>query len=449
MSNSVKKGKSGKFFLRPGAIIAISFLLVILVGSVLLICPFSLNDGASISYIDSLFTSVSAVCVTGLISADAYDTFNIFGRIVLAILIQVGGLGVTTFSIGLILISNGNLSVRQSTILKEAWNIDTFKDLKSIFIKVLLYTLVVEVVGAFLSVISFAQHMPLDRAFGTAFFHSIAAFNNSGFDILGGYKSLFDYRNDVFLNIVTCLLIMLGGIGFLVVLDMIKCKFNIKKFKLHTKIVLLVSVILWVLGFFLIKLCEWDNISWLGSWFFSVSSRTAGFSTFPIGDMKQGTLLVIIFLMFVGAAPGSTGGGIKVTTFFVIMLSIKSTITSSRNQIFKRSIKDEIIKKAFGIVILGIILVGLSTFAITAIEGVQLLNGRTYDMMDYFFECVSAFGTVGLSTGFTPFYSWGSKLIFIVGMFIGRLGPMTIATLWKRKENLSTARYLDESISIG
>lgn len=448
-SKKNKNKRKRKFSLKPGAVIVLSFLSVILLGSILLILPISIKEGQSLSYIDSLFTSVSAVCVTGLATKDIYDTFTIFGQAVVAILIQLGGLGVTTFSVGLIMISNGTLSVRQSTIIKENWNIDTFKDIKKVFFKVLLYTAVCELIGAFLSVISFSQHMEIGKAFATGFFHSIASFNNAGFDILGGFSSLVNYSNDVLLNIVTCLLIMLGGIGFLVVIDVIKCKFRFKKFKLHTKVVLCMNFFLWLFNFFIIKFLDWNNLAWNEAFFFSVSTRTAGFSVTPLSTLNQSTLVLFSVLMYIGCAPGSTGGGIKVTTMYVIFIHLRSVFTGRYPHAFKKAVSKGDIRKACGLILLSLALILLSTFGLSCIEQTKVINGITYDAFDFFFESVSAFATVGLSTGFTPYFHWGSKIIIILVMFIGRIGPMTIATLFSKEEVLSTARYLEENISIG
>lgn len=446
-----------KFHLRPSTKICLSFLAVILIGSFILWLPVSLKD-PSVKYIDLLFTSTSAVCVTGLIATDAYNSFTIFGQAVLAILIQLGGLGVTTLSIALILLTNGSLNFSQNSLVKEAWNIENYKGIKSIFGYVLLYTGIVESIGVILSAISFCNYFlanpnlpdsSVARGVGMAFFHSIAAFNNSGFDIMGNYVNLIPFQSDILLNLTTMGLIVFGGIGFLVVIDICKKKFNIKKFKLHTKVVLLMTFILLFGGGLLIKLCEMSNISWIGAFFFSVSARTAGFSTYPVKGFQDSTLIVLIILQFIGAAPGSTGGGIKVTTFFVIIMYLKSTVTNGQTKAFKKGISDDTVKKSFMIFLLALGVIFLGTLIISSVEHQKTLDGYQYDALDYFFETTSAFGTVGLSTGYTPYFTVTSKLVLIALMYIGRLGPLTLATLYKGKQTTSTAKYLDEHISIG
>lgn len=445
--------KRSRFKLRPGAMICLSFLIVILLGSAILMLPISVKEGVKLNYIDSLFTTVSAVCVTGLASVDIYDTFTIFGQAIVAILIQLGGLGVTSLSVGVILIYSGGLSTAQSKLIKEAWNIDTLKGLKSIFYKVLLYNVICETIGACLSLIVFSQDFSFGRALGTSIFHSIASFNNSGFDIIGGFRNLTPYSEDILLNLTTTSLIILGGIGFLVVIDVVKKRFNIKKLALNSKIILSVTAVLLLGGMVAIKLSEMENITWLGAWFFSVSCRTAGFSTFDIYLMRESTKSIMILLQFIGAAPGSTGGGIKVTTFFILLVSVRSCISSHRTHAFKRDISEDTQKKSFLIMFMAAVLVIVSALIISAIEQnpVITVNGvnRTYGILDYIFETVSAFATVGLSTGFTPYFTVWSKIILILCMYIGRLGPMTIVTLWSKRNELSTARFVEENVSIG
>ncbi len=431
-----------KFIKRQPAarILVFGFALVILLGSILLILPCSVQDGVKISYIDSLYTSTSAVCVTGLIAVDAGDTFTPLGQFFLALLIQIGGLGVTAVGAGIILAVGKKVNLKGRNLIHEAMNLDSGKAAVSFIKDIFITTLIFELIGAALSFIVFVQDYEPLKAVGISLFHSIAAFNNSGFDILGNYQNLIPYQSNILLNLVTSGLIIFGGIGFLVIKEIWNKKGNWKKFSMHTKVVLSVSFILIVIGTVLIKLTE-GNITWLGAFFHSVSSRTAGFSTYPLGTFKQATLLVIIVLMFIGASPGSTGGGIKTSTFLVLIKGIKASTTNKEEKAFKYSIPKEMFRKASIITILAITVVILSTFFITIFD-------PNVSLMDALFEMTSAFGTVGLSTGITTKLSIGSKIISIIVMFIGRLGPLTIASLWyfARKENI---RYPEGNIVIG
>ncbi|MDU4883787.1 TrkH family potassium uptake protein [uncultured Clostridium sp.] len=424
--------------IKPSRIIVLGFLMVILLGTILLMLPISINEGKNVSFIDALFTSTSAVCVTGLIAIDTADTFTIFGRTVVALLIQIGGLGVTSVGVGFIMLMKRKIGIKERTLIKESMNLDSLKGVVKLVKSILLMTLIFESIGVILSYVVFSKdYAPLD-ALGISLFHSVAAFNNSGFDILGGLQNLIPYQNNILLNLTTCGLIIFGGIGFLVIKEIIEVK-SFKKFTLHTKIVIIMTVILLIVGTILLKLTE--NISWLGAFFFSTSARTAGFSTYSLSSFTNAGLFVIIILMFIGASPGSTGGGIKTTTLFTLYKSIYSTSTNKHCIAFKRKIPLAVILKAFNITILALFIICIGTFILSILE-------PNYTFMQLLFEVTSAFGTVGLSTGITPDLSDISKAIISLIMFIGRLGPMTIATIWCCKEP-SNARYSEETVIIG
>ena len=307
----------------PGRLIVLGFALVIIMGTILLMLPISLNEGVEISFIDALFTSTSAVCVTGLIAVDTADTFNVFGRTVVAMLIQIGGLGVTSVGVGFILLAGKKVSIKGRKLIKEAMNLESMKGLVKIVKAVLLMTLLFELVGVILSYIVFSQDYEPLKALGISVFHSIAAFNNSGFDILGGLQNLIPYQSNILLNLTTCFLIIFGGLGFLVIKEIFE-KRSFKKFCLHTKVVLLMTTLLLIVGTILLKMTE--NISWLGAFFFSTSARTAGFSTYNLGTFTNAGLFTLVILMFIGASPGSTGGGVKTTTAFIIAKSLYATL---------------------------------------------------------------------------------------------------------------------------
>lgn len=423
----------------PARIIASGFALVILLGSILLCLPCSVKEGATIRYIDALYTSTSAVCVTGLIAVDAGDTFTPLGQFFLASLIQIGGLGVTSIGAGVILLMGKRVNLKGRNLIRESMNLDSGKGTVRFLKSVFLTTMAFELTGALLSFLVFVQDYPPLRALGISLFHSVAAFNNSGFDILGNYQNLIPYRDSVLLNLVTCGLIFFGGIGFLVIREVIQKRFRWKALSMHARVVLSVSGVLILVGTLLLKLTE--DISWLGAFFHSVSARTAGFSTYALGDFTNAGLLVLIVLMFIGASPGSTGGGIKTGTFFALLQGVKSAATNHSEKAFRYALPRDSFPKAAVITLLALSVVVSGTYIMAVMEP-QL------DLMDILFEVTSAFGTVGLSTGITTTLSDGSKLLSILIMYIGRLGPLTVASLWyfTRGERIS---YPEGNIAIG
>ena len=422
----------------PARIIAIGFLAVILTGSFLLMLPVCIKPGVRLHYVDALFTSTSAVCVTGLIAVDTADTYTALGQTVVALLIQIGGLGVTSVGVGVILALGKRVNLKERLLVKEALNLDSGRGIVCLVRNVLITTLCFEGVGAVLSFLVFSRDYPALDALGISVFHSVAAFNNSGFDILGGLKNLIPYQSNVLLNLTTCGLIIFGGLGFLVIREIWE-KHSWRKFSLHTKVVIATTIALLAAGTVLLKMTE--DITWLGALFQSTSARTAGFSTYPIGAFSNAGLFVLAVLMFLGASPGSTGGGIKTTTTFVLMKSMFSAATNRHCSAFKRRIPTEVVSQAFLIAILALAVVCVQTFLMCIAE-------PELDFMKLLFETVSAFGTVGLSTGITPDLNAGAKLILITTMFIGRLGPLTMATVWSFKPK-AAAWYSEESITIG
>lgn len=423
----------------PVRLISLGFALVILLGALILMLPISRNDGVAVTFVDALFTSTSAVCVTGLIAVDTADTFSVFGRIIVAVLIQIGGLGVTCVGVSFVLLAGKRIGLKERLLIKESWNIDSFKGVVKLVKDVLLLTLVFEGVGALLSFIVFVRdYSPLD-ALGISAFHSVAAFNNSGFDILGGLRNLIPYRSNVMLNLVTCGLIIFGGLGFLVILDILKNR-RFKKLTLHSKVVITTTISLLTAGTLLLKATE--DITWLGAFFHSTSARTAGFSTYPLGTFSNASLFVLTMLMFIGASPGSTGGGIKTTTFFTLIQAAKGLAVNKPSTAFKRKIPAEVFRKAFIVTLLSGFVVCVGTLILCILE-------PEYSFMQLLFEETSAFGTVGLSTGITPHLSDLSKLLVTLTMYIGRLGAPTIVYLWVSKPELPQISYTEETITIG
>ncbi len=425
----------------PVRIIAMGFALVILLGSGLLMLPCSIREGVALRYIDALYTSTSAVCVTGLIAADAGDTFTLFGQAVILLLIQVGGLGVTSIGAGVILLMGRKMNLRGLNLVQEAGNLESGHGIVRFVRSVFQTTLVIELCGAALSFITFVQHYSVPRAVWLSLFHAVAAFNNSGFDVLGGGQNLIPFQDDILLNLTTCALIFFGGIGFLVIREMVTNRRHWRRYSMHARVVLSVSGILTAAGTLLIKLTERGNITWLGAFFASVTARTAGFSTFPFSEFSNAGLLVVIVLMYIGASPGSTGGGIKTSTFFVLLRGVHAAASGQSEKAFHYAIPKEAFRKAAVVALLALALIFASATAVSVLE-------PNIPLRDILFEMVSAFATVGLSTGITAGLSVGSKLISILVMFIGRLGPLTVASLWhfSRIERIS---YPEGNISVG
>ncbi len=432
--------------LSTGQLIALGFASVILIGSGLLMLPFCINEGQEIQYIDALYTSTSAVCVTGLIAIDPGTAFTPIGRSILAMLIQVGGLGVTMVGAGIILAMGKRIGLKGRNLIQDASNLDNGKGTVRFVRQVLVTTLIIEAIGALASFAVFIHDYDLATAVGYSIFHSIAAFNNSGFDILGhsgelySNENLFAYHGNIPLNLITSILIILGGIGFLVIREIMKNGFHFKRYSMHAKVVLSMTAFLIVAGTLLIKLTE-SSESWLGAYFHSVSARTAGFSTTNMADYSDSGLFTMIVLMFIGASPGSTGGGIKTTTVFVLICGIISAATNRSDKAFKYAIPKELFRKSAVIMMLALCVVITATWFLMVMD-------PNVPFMDALFEMTSAFGTVGLSTGITSSLSMGSKILSIIIMYIGRLGPLTVASLWNFSKG-ERYKYPEGNISIG
>ena len=422
----------------PARIIALGFAATIFIGSGLLMLPCSVRNGVDLKYIDALYTSASAVCVTGLVTVDIGDTFTAFGQFVVAVLIQIGGLGVASMGAGVILAVGKRINLKGRRVLRDAMNLDSGKGIVKFIKSVFLTTAAFELVGAALSFIVFVRDYPLLKALGISLFHSVAAFNNSGFDILGGLQNLIPYQNNLLLNLTTAGLIIFGGLGFLVILDILK-KRSFRALALHSKVVIVMSAVLILLGTLLLKATE--NVTWLGAFFQSVSARTAGFSTYPIGSFTDAGLFVLILLMFVGASPGSTGGGIKTTTLFALLQATRSAATGRMPTAFRRTVAGEVVQKAFIVTLLSAFVVCGGTFILCLLE-------PDLTFLQLLFEATSAFGTVGLSTGITPQLQPASKLIVILIMYTGRIGPLTVASHWAFRTE-QHVWYSEETITIG
>lgn len=425
--------------LSPARVLTLGFLTVIFSFSFVLMLPACLADGVQLSYIDSLYTCFSAVCVTGLVTVDPGTTFSPLGQLCIGLMMQFGGLGLATVSAGAILMVGGRVSLRERTLLREAMNTGTGRGLVILVYEIFIITIGCELVGTMLCYPVFRQDYPPLRALGVSLFHTVASFNNAGFDILGHADNLASYHNSLWLYAVTSLEIVLGGIGFLVLREMRMKHFRWKRLSMHARVVLATSATLIPVGALLLMVTE--DISLTDALFHSVSARTAGFSTVDLSKLSSAGLLVIEMLMIIGASPGSTGGGLKTSTFFVLLSGMKSAATNRSEKAFHYSLPPDAFRKAAIVTAMGLLLVVSATWLLLALEPSLYLR-------DAMFEMISAFGTVGLSTGITASLHTPAKLLSMLLMFVGRLGPMTIATLWyfDRGERV---RYPFGNISIG
>ena len=426
--------------LSPRRMIAAGFLMIILLGTVLLMTPVASADNTGISFVDSLFTSTSAVCVTGLVCVDPGVEFSLFGQIVLAVLIQIGGLGITSIGVIIILAAGGRFSMKSQRLIKEALNLSSGKGIKGVVQAVLYVTVAFELAGAACSFFSFSHDYSFAGAVRVSLFHSIAAFNNAGFDVLGNGNSLVNYQDDAWLCTVTSALIIFGGLGFFVITELVSGK-PPKRWSLQTKAVTATTVGLIIAGMLLLKISEKGEFTWLDAFFQSVSARTAGFASVPVGSMSTAGLLVLMVLMFIGASPGSTGGGIKTTTFFVLMRKAHSIVSNRHCEAFGRTIPASTVTKAFMVFTMAASVIVGMVFVICMLE-----PDLTFQQIA--FEVVSAYGTTGLSTGITPELSAASKVLLSLTMYTGRLGALTLATVWMSRE-VPECRYSEEDVMIG
>lgn len=422
----------------PGRIIALGFGAVILIGAILLMMPFSLKEGVHLSFLNALFTSTSAVCVTGLVVVDTVDSFTAIGQAIIALLIQIGGLGIASVGVGLIIATGKRVSIKGRLMVREALNVDTYHGMVRLVRVVLAITLGFEAAGAIVSFFVFRKDYAPLHAVGISIFHSIAAFNNAGFDNLGGMHNLIPYKDNILLNVTTDILVIVGGLGFLVLVDIVKQK-SFKKLCLHSKVAISTTLVLLIGGTLILKATE--HITWMGALFQSMTTRTAGFSTYDIGTFSKAGLFAMCILMFIGASPGSTGGGVKTTTIFVMIQALKCTGRKKAAHAFRRSISDENISKAFMITALSAGIVCIATFLMCVFE-------PKYDFIRIIFEVMSALSTAGLSTGITPELGVAARILIIILMFTGRVGAFTLLSAWS-KDTTPNARYSEEMISIG
>lgn len=439
--------------------ILLSFLMAILVGSLLLSLPISTQTGISVSYVDALFTATTATCVTGLVTLPTVTTWSIFGQIVILILIQIGGLGIITVLSGIAVAINRKMKLKDSRLVSDAFNISSLEGISNFVRRVLIGTLIVEGVGALLYMTVFVPQFGL-KGIWISIFTSVSAFCNAGIDIIAE-NSLCSYATNPIINIVTALLIILGGLGYIVWWDVLRVikDFKIQKFKcfkrltLHSKIVLSVSAILIFGGAILIFVFEYSNPQTIGnmslldkiqvSLFQSVTTRTAGFATIPQENLTDTSAIISLLLMFIGGSPVGTAGGVKTVTVAVLIFTTYALITNKNEvDVFNRSLSKQIVRKAVAVTVMSFSIMFISTVLLSAVTNASVL--------DILYETVSATATVGLTRNLTPFLNLWGKLIIVFTMYLGRIGPISLAIAFAySKESSNSIKNPTEEISVG
>lgn len=435
----------------PAQLFVISFALMIIIGTIVFSLPIATTDGEGLSFIDAFFTATSAVCTTGLAVVDKGTMLTTFGQVVLLILIQIGGLGIMTMGTILTLLLGKKITFRQRMYVQQQLSYSSLEGIVRLIKRVIIFTFVIEALGAVIFTLRWLPEMGLDRAIYNGIFHSVSNFNNAGFDILGNFNSFTNYVNDPIINIVMILLVISGGLGFIVIVELLEYRQK-RRLSLHTKVVLSTTTILLALGALVIFVIEWSNPRTLGSlefggqqfssFFQSVSVRSDGSSTIAIGDMRQASLLFLIILMFIGSSPGSTGGGIRTTTFAVLIGAVWAMLRGRRDVVFfKQRVETNKVYKSLTITIIAVVIILMTTMLLSITEQA--------DFLTVLFEATSAYGTVGMSMGLTPDLTVFGKVIISIAMFVGRLGPLTIAFAMTFNRKEERFRYAEGEIIVG
>lgn len=429
----------------------LGFMGAILIGTLFLMMPFSSSGEENISFLTALFTITSAVCVTGLSVIDVGKELSTAGQIILLIFIQLGGLGIMTFSSFILLLIGKKITYEERELLKEERNLENNGGILWFLKKIILTVVIIEGTGALFLALRFAQDMEIKKAVYYGIFHSVSAFCNAGFSLFS--TNLEKYAGSFVVTMTTAYLIIIGGIGFTVIDSILfATRKKVKRFDLTSKVAILVSMILVILGTVLFLILEYNNRGTIGemsflkkilaSFFQSVTTRTAGFNSVPFGNLTEGSVFLFCILMFIGASPGSTGGGIKTTTFGVIIFYVISVVKKRESVvIFNRRIGWEVLNRAIVVLILALLYVGIITLIIVSID--------EFTLEQTIFEVVSAFATTGLSLGITPELGTISRILIICTMFLGRLGPMTFALALGGSNKVDKIQFPKENILVG
>lgn len=429
----------------------LGFMGAILIGTLFLMMPFSSSGEENISFLTALFTITSAVCVTGLSVIDVGKELSTAGQIILLIFIQLGGLGIMTFSSFILLLIGKKITYEERELLKEERNLENNGGILWFLKKIILTVVIIEGTGALFLALRFAQDMEIKKAVYYGIFHSVSAFCNAGFSLFS--TNLEKYAGSFVVTMTTAYLIIIGGIGFTVIDSILfATRKKVKRFDLTSKVAILVSMILVILGTVLFLILEYNNRGTIGemsffkkilaSFFQSVTTRTAGFNSMPFGNLTEGSVFLFCILMFIGASPGSTGGGIKTTTFGVIIFYVISVVKKRESVvIFNRRIGWEVLNRAIVVLVLSLLYVGIITLVIVSIED--------FTLEQTIFEVISAFATTGLSLGITADLGTISRILIICTMFLGRLGPMTFALALGGSNKVEKIQFPKENILVG
>lgn len=433
----------------PSRVLATGFLSLIVIGMLLLKLPIAVHDGIELSWIDALFTATSALCVTGLTVVDTQLTYTIFGESVIMALVQIGGIGFMTVATMFYLMIGKRISLRERLILQESMNTNSMEGIVRIIRRVIYFVVIIQLTAAVLLTVHWLPEMPVKKAIYYGLFHSVSLFNNGGFDLFG--NSFQAYADDTLFNFIAFFLVISGGLGFIVLAELYDYR-RTRKLSLHSKVVLSMTGILIAVGTFCIFIFEYTNpntmqpLSFNGkvyaSVFQSISSRSSGTSTVEIAELRQVTQFFMIILMFIGGSPGSAGGGIKTTTFAILICAVITMLRGQEDAVlFRTRLSKDQILKALTIIFLALIMVLSVSMMLAMTEDQPFLN--------ILFDTTSAVATVGLTMGMTAELSEFGKLVFCLAMFIGRVGPLTLAYAMNKRHAKGRFRYPEGKIMIG
>lgn len=442
----IKKGLNGV------QLLAVGFLVLIIVGAIILSLPISSKEGAYTNFLDSLFTSTSAVCVTGLVAVDTGTYWSVFGQFIILVLIQIGGLGFMSIAVFVAALLGKKITLKDRLYVQESMNALNIQGLVKMVRYVIWFTFIVEGMGALLLSTQFIPEFGLLKGTAYSIFHSVSAFCNAGFDLMGNFGSLTSYNDNSVVLLILSMLIIIGGLGFTVILELFSYKRS-KRLSVHSKIAITITLFLIVFSTIFIFLLEYKNIDTIGnmnlkdkvvnSLFTAVSPRTAGFNSIALDKMTTASIFLTIFLMFIGGCPGSTAGGLKTTTFGIAVLTLISVIRGREDtEAFGRRFSKELVYKAFALLMLGMTLVVVVTMILSITE---------YDepFISLFFEATSAFGTAGLSLGITQGLTFIGKIILIITMYCGRVGPLTVMLALTHRHSKKRFNYPEGKVLIG
>lgn len=440
---------------RHARLFVLALVSLVLAGTVALATPWVTNDGSATHPVDALFTSVSAACVTGLVTVDTADHWNIAGQIIILLLMQAGGLGfMVGASVLLRMLQRGSLGLSDTLLLRDGQPTLSIREAAELSGRIVRFTFAVEAAGALLLAIGFARDMPLGRALWFGLFHSVSAFTNGSFDLMGGFVSLREWQTSPLVNVTVMLLIQAGALSWVVLADAARTR-HWRRMALETRVVLLLNGVLIALGSIVFLVSEWngamsDTPEWsrpMTAVFHSVTARTAGFSTVDFARANDATLFLWTAIMFVGGASGSTAGGAKLTTVGIVLVATLAALRGEREpQVFGRRIPIEIVFRAVAVVVLMLLAAFLSGFALAAVE---TMAGNDAPFIAKLFEAMSALVTCGASTGITPGLSTAGKLILCATMLFGRVGPLTAVYALQRRQKHVHYRFPEEAVRIG